>query len=173
MYPFFRTTKILLKARTSRNKMSFQDTGIIKTRVWLSDIDIYPELNNGRHLTLMDLGRYDFGYKVGLIKVLKNNNWGLMIAGNFTRYRRRLKLFHKFAIHTELVGYDEKWYYFYQQTKRNDVIHSSALIRGAVISEEGLIPTQKVANLLGIEFKPNVPEWVEDWIALNKKSPAL
>lgn len=172
MYPYYRTVKVLTRAYFSK-KQTLSDKTIIHFRVNLFDIDLYPELNNGRHLTLMDLGRYDFGLKVGLFNVLKEQNWGLMVAGNFTRYRRRITLFQKFELHTELVGYDEKWYYFYQQTVKNGITHSSALIRTAVTSKSGIVPAAKVAEAMKIDFKPSVPDWVKDWIRLNEVSPTL
>ncbi len=153
--------------------ITIQDKAIIKTRVWLSDIDVYPELNNGRHLTLMDLGRFDLGYRMGLFKVLRKQKWGLMVAGNFTRYRRRLLLFQKFSIETEIVGYDDRWYYFYQKTIRNELIHSSALIRTAVTSKNGIVPAKDVTAAMGIPYAPSVPDWVHDWIQLHEVSPSL
>ena len=172
MYPYFRTFSTLVKSRF-QPKITIKDKSIVQMRVWLSDIDVFIELNNGRHLTLMDLGRFDLGYRLGLFKVLREQKWGLMVAGNFTRYRRRLMLFQRFNMETELVGYDDKWYYFYQKTVRNNIIHSSALIRTAVISKKGIVPAQEVAKAMGIEFEPGIPSWVEDWIKLNETSPSL
>lgn len=157
-----------------KDKIQAHDTVTrIQTRVWFSDIDVYPELNNGRHLSLMDIGRYSHGIRMGLFKILRKNNWGLMVAGNFTRYRRRLKLLQRFELETTIVGYDDRWFYFYQKTVRNNVIHSSALIRTAITSKKGLVPAKEVAKEMGLEYQPHVPEWVNKWIELNTISPSL
>ena len=121
----------------------------------------------------MDLGRYCHGVRMGLLKVLRDNDWGLMVAGNFTRYRRRIKFLQKYTLESEVVGYDERWFYFYQKTIRHDQIHSSALIRTAVTSKDGLVATKLVAEKLGLEFNPQVPQWVQKWIELNEISPQL
>jgi acyl-CoA thioesterase FadM len=121
----------------------------------------------------MDIGRYNHGVKMGLFKVLRENKWGLMVAGNFTRYRRRIKFLQKFTLETRIVGYDERWFYFYQETKRNGNIHSSALIRTAVTSKNGLVPSKSVSEKMKLEYQPNVPEWVTKWIELNEISPQL
>lgn len=172
MYPYFRASKYFIKAKFGK-QISLKDRSVLNMRVFLSDIDIYPELNNGRYLTLMDLGRYDFGVKVGLFSVLKEKKWGLMVAGNFTRYRYRLKLFQKFRLVTELVGYDDKWFYFYQQTERKKKVHSAALIRTAVTSKSGLVKTIDVAKAMQIEYSPHIPKWVDSWIELNEQSPTI
>lgn len=173
MYPYFRVCKWLLISRRKPKIESIEKTSTFKTRVWFSDIDVYPELNNGRHLSLMDIGRYCHGMRMGLFKILKENNWGLMVAGNFTRYRRRIKFLQKFTLETKIVGYDDKWVYFYQQTKRGEVIHSAALVRTAITSKEGIVKAEKLVEKMGFEYEPFVPEWVEKWIELNELSPKL
>jgi len=173
MYPYLRTFKWVVLSGSKPKITDPLTPSRMTSRVWLSDIDLYPELNNGRHLTIMDLGRYCHGVRMGLLKVLRKNNWGLMVAGNFTRYRRRIKFLQKFTLESSIVGYDERWFYFYQKTLRGGKIHSSALIRTAVTSKEGLVPSKLVAEKMGLEFKPHVPDWVQKWIELNQISPQL
>ncbi len=173
MYPYFRAVKWAIQARRKPIITEPDTVSKVQCRVWFSDIDFYPELNNGRHLTLMDLGRYCHGIQMGLFKLLRENNWGLMVAGNFTRYRRRLTFLQKFTLETEIIGYDERWFYFYQKTVRNNQIHSSALIRTALTSKEGLVPCKPVVQQLGFTYAPHVPEWVNDWIELHKVSPQI
>ena len=35
---------------------------------FLGDIDVYPEVNNGRHLVFCDLARYDIAFRIGLFR---------------------------------------------------------------------------------------------------------
>ncbi len=172
MYPYFRALRVLVKAKYG-STLELTETSEINLRVMISDVDLYPELNNGRHLTMMDLGRYDYGMRLGLFSVLKRKKWGLMVAGNFTRYRRRLMLFKKYILQTELVGYDDKWFYFYQKTVRRNIIHSAALVRTAVVSSKGIVSAELVAKELGMPYEPSIPKWVEEWINLNEVSPKI
>ncbi len=173
MYPYIRTIRHTISASFKDKVKDEHSVTKISTRVWFSDIDLYPELNNGRHLSIMDLGRYCHGIQMGLFAVLRKNKWGLMVAGNFTRYRRRIKLLQKFTIETEIVGYDDRWFYFYQKNVRKGVIHSSALIRTAITSKDGLVPSKNLVDQMGFDFKPHIPDWVEKWIELNEVSPEL
>lgn len=172
MYPYIRTLKVLAKAKYG-SRLKLMETSKINLRVMISDVDLYPELNNGRHLTMMDLGRYDYGMRLGLFAVLKRKKWGLMVAGNFTRYRRRLMIFQRYSLETELVGYDDKWFYFYQRTVKRNIIHSAALVRTAVVSSKGIVKAELVAKELGMSYQPFIPNWVEDWITLNEISPKI
>lgn len=80
MYPYILTLRTLLTARF-RSKLAFSDTGVIQLRAGLNDIDHYGEVNNGRQLTLMDLGRYDLGVRGGLMKIITQQKWGLAVGG--------------------------------------------------------------------------------------------
>ena len=67
------------------------------------DIDLWRELNNGRTLTLYDLGRIPLAGRVGLIKVLRRERWGLTMAGASVRYRRRIRVFDRIEMRSRLV----------------------------------------------------------------------
>ena len=51
-------------------------------RVWPNDLDTNAHMNNGRYLTLMDLGRFDLMTQCGLVgtvlkkKVVSGRRWG-------------------------------------------------------------------------------------------------
>ena len=66
-------------------------------RCWPQDIDYYYEINDGGILTLLDLNRSVPAKRIGLLKVLRENGWGLTMAGVSGRYRRRIRLFEKFG----------------------------------------------------------------------------
>ncbi|NHX27094.1 thioeseterase, partial [Escherichia coli] len=56
MYPFFRMTKERVKHR-SAGALQPGDAHLSHHLCWPWDLDIWNELNNGRTLTLFDLGR--------------------------------------------------------------------------------------------------------------------
>jgi acyl-CoA thioesterase FadM len=141
-------------------------------RVCLTDIDPFWELNNGRHLTMMDFGRFEMTLRTGLFKVLKEKKWGVVVAGSSVRYRHRLKLFQKYLLHTRLVGADEKWIYFHQKTVRNGKIHSAALIRTAVTSANGIVKVKEVSFAMGYTGNElPMPEWIKAWSKADELRP--
>ena len=129
MFPFLRLGKEFIKFRNA-GKIAIDGTHISTHICWPVDIDIFGELNNGRTLTLYDLGRMIMGHRVGLIKVLKKNGWGLTMAGASVRYRRRVRLFDKVTMKSRAIGRDDKFIYMAQFTNRMRSWHVLFQIRG-------------------------------------------
>ena len=101
MYIYFRTLKLFLTARYDEN-LDFWDELERPMMVLPTDIDVFLEVNNGRYLSLMDIGRFEFGYKIGLVDALKRRKWGLAVAGSSIRYRKRMHMFQRFTMHTRV-----------------------------------------------------------------------
>jgi len=155
-----------------RSPMGVDDQSVLKMRVWFSDIDFYPELNNGRYLTLMDLGRIELAQRTGLLRTVRKKKWGLVVAGASIRYRHRLRAFMPFTLHTRIAAADERWFYFYQYTSCNGKTCSSALVRTGITNRLGVVPVRKVLKSLGVpDWSPHIPEWVEAWINAEKLRP--
>lgn len=164
MYPYVRLLKVILRAKSGK-KISVEGVSVVKMRVWPNDIDIYPELNNGKYLTIMDLGRIDLAIRTGIWKAAKKNRWALVAGGANVRFRRKLVPFQKFTLETVLVGRNEKWFYFQQKIFRRDQMCLNALIRAGLMNKQGLIPPTKVLEGIGQESWESVlPNWVQEWI---------
>ena len=69
MYPVVRMFWQLWKHRNDP-KLGFNDEHVSSHLCLPWDIDIWMELNNGRTLTLYDLGRIPLGQRTGLVPVL-------------------------------------------------------------------------------------------------------
>lgn len=164
MYPFIKLTTTLIRAGF-RPKLNPEDTSILKLRAGFTDIDIFMELNNARYFTYMELGRWDFSYRIGLTSLLKKNKWGIAVGGASVRYRRRIPFLSKFTLTTKLICHDGRWFYFLQEIHRKNIISFSALLKAGITSKNGLIPATKVIKHLGREdWNPDTPEWVSAWI---------
>jgi len=173
MYPYLRLARVIFSARF-KPRLRMDGTSELKMRVWPNDIDTYPELNNGRHLILMDLGRIDFAARSGLLKKVHQLRWSFVVAGASVRYRRRLPHWGRFILKTRAAGYDHRWFYFYQETERDGKICSSALIRAGVLSKEGIVAAKKVLEVLGTEdWAPDLPHWIQAWIEADELRPQL
>ncbi len=164
MYPIVRLTKEMIKFRNAP-RLTIDDTHISTHICWPVDIDIFGELNNGRTLTLYDLGRLVMGRRMGLMAVVRKNGWGMTMAGASVRYRRRVKMFQKFTMKTRALGRDDKFMYLHQTMWSKGEATSSILYRSAVTDKNGIVPTQLVAEALGYpDWDPELPEWVTNWI---------
>ncbi len=152
--------------------MRLDEESVLKMRVLFGDIDFYPELNNGRHLTMMDMGRIDLAARTGLLRIVHKKKWGLAVTGASVRFRHRLKAFQSFRLYTRIVAIDERWFYFHQSIVRKGKTHSSALVRAAITSNKGLVPVKEVLDAVGMsDWDPGIPEWVMAWKEAEELRP--
>ena len=164
MYPLLRLIRVVVKSQFKK-KLSFDNdyTDSINLIVLPQDIDPFMELNNGRYVTLLDLGRFSLGAKVNMVSFLKRNNWSLTIIGTYNEYRYRLRLFQRFILKTKIIGYDEKWFYFFQKVERNGKTHMASIVKFAFTSKKGLVSTKEVITAMDIEYDPNsLPSWIKE-----------
>lgn len=171
MYPVIRLLRVMLQARKAP-KISLTDTSTIEFRCHPWDLDMFNEMNNGRVLTLYDLGRFDLGIRGNLLKVLGQKKWALVVAGSSVRYRKRIHMFNKITMHSQCVGFDDKWFYIEQSMWVGGKPCSSVLIRGGVSSKNGLVNPAEVIELMGED--PNtceLSEWVKEWIESEQHRP--
>lgn len=164
MYPFIRLITTSVKSMRSE-KLDVFDVSETTFRALPWDLDLFMEVNNGRLLTLYDLGRFDLGIRIGLMSILKKNKWGLVVAGSSTRYRRRVRMFDKVTMRTQVIGLDEKWIYIAQSIWIKGQPSSSALLRTGVTAKGKVIPSAEVAEAFGTgEWNIEMPAWVQAWI---------
>lgn len=173
MYPYARMIKELLKFRNAP-KLGLFDTHHSTHICWPWDIDPWMELNNGRTLTLFDLGRVPLSVRMGLRDILKRRGWGLSVAGNTTRYRKRVKMFDRLSMRSRLIGWDHRFFYIEQSMWKGGECTSHILIRSALIGQgrAGIIAPAELAQALGVPVdSPPLPEWVQAWIAADALRP--
>ncbi|MFN3868842.1 MAG: thioesterase family protein [Hyphomicrobiaceae bacterium] len=75
-------------------------------RVLPTDLDTSLHLNNGRYLTMMDLGRLDIMVGSGLFRAVIAHGWTPIASAVKIRFRRELRLWQKFRLETRLVAWD-------------------------------------------------------------------
>lgn len=70
MYPFVRLAKEFWKFRNAPGLPAFGEH-VSHHICWPHDIDFWMELNNGRTLSLYDLGRIPLSKRTGLLRVMR------------------------------------------------------------------------------------------------------
>jgi len=125
---------------------------------------VFIEMNNGRILTILDLGRTVLAKRVGLLRTLKENNWGLTMAGASVRYRRRIRPFVKFRAVSRCIGWDDKFFYLDQSIWIGDNCAAQVLYRSAVTDKDGIVKPDRVFAAAGYdEDRPVLPQWAQNW----------
>ncbi|MCT4555210.1 MAG: thioesterase family protein [Pelagimonas sp.] len=172
MYPFLRMTKEVWLSRR-QPPLTIDQSHVSHHICWPWDLDLWMELNNGRTLTIYDLGRIPLAIRSGLATVLKQKRWGLTVAGSVVRYRRRVRMFDRVETHSRLLGWDHRFVYIEQSMwKTNGDCSSQIVLRTAVTDKNGIVPPETVLEALGVTAQsPTMPEWVLHWIQAEDMRP--
>ncbi len=164
MYPVVRLAKEMILHRHAGD-LDVMGVHVSHHRCWPQDIDVFIEMNNGRILTILDLGRTVLAKRVGLLKALKEKRWGLTMAGVSVRYRRRIKPFVKFRMVSRAIGWDERFFYLDQSIWIGEHCAAQALYRSAVTDRNGIVPPSRIFEHIGHNgISPPLPDWVQNWI---------
>jgi acyl-CoA thioesterase FadM len=171
MYPFVRMIKEVWLGRRAP-KIGLLGTHVTHHICWPWDLDVFLELNNGRTLTLFDLGRISLGERTTFGATLKAQRWGIAVAGNTVRYRRRVRAFDHLTIHTRCIGWDARFLYMEQSMWKGEECTSQQVIRSAVTSKAGIVaPADVLAAMAENIESPALPEWVQRWIEAESLRP--
>ncbi|CUH38783.1 hypothetical protein JSE7799_01503 [Jannaschia seosinensis] len=171
MYPFVRLLWQMSRARRAA-PLGARDPHVSHHLCLPWDLDGFGELNNGRTLTLYDLGRFTLGARIGLIAALRRRRWGLAVAGVSIRYRRRVTVFQRIEMHTRIVGWDARFFYIVQSMWVKGTCCSEALLRTAVVARGKAVPSGEVAAEMGLPPEsPAMPGWVTAWIEAEGTRP--
>jgi acyl-CoA thioesterase FadM len=171
MYPFLRAALVMARARR-QPPLGLFEAHVSAHLCWPWDLDPWIELNNGRTLTLYDLGRLPLGRRTGVERVLRANRWGLTVAGASVRYRRRVTAFTRLTMHSRCLGWDERFFYMDQSMWQGQDCTSQVLIRSAIVSKAGMVPPRELALALGASPEsPALPAWVQAWSGAEATRP--
>lgn len=172
MYPILR---LAWQLRRHRNDPPLPLFGTHESRhiCWPWDLDVFGELNNGRTLTLYDLGRIPWFGRIGLDRVLRENRWQAAIVGASVRWRRRVHAMERLTMRTRALGWDERFFYSEQALwKAGGDCASHVLIRSAVSDRSGIVPSARVLDAMGHEEPPpELPPWAREWVEAEAHRP--
>jgi len=126
---WFRLLLMLLR-RPWRKPVPGLATTVVRLRVWPLDLDFNRHVTNGRYFTLADVGRMDYVLRSGAYRVALRHR-ALPIVGDVCgKFRRELKLFERFEIHTRMLGWDAKWSFVEHRFVKDQRVIAVVVMRG-------------------------------------------
>lgn len=163
----------------SRSKLQMHSVAVRSFRIWPSDLDIFNHMNNGKFLSLLDLGRFDLLLRSGIWPQLRKRRWYPVVVAETITFRKSLKLWQKFEIESAVGGWDEEAVYIDQRFVVNGEIYAQAWVRVRyLVNPRGIVTPAEVIEAFGPwpKPKPELPKWVEQWGEASKlpkgKEPA-
>lgn len=162
--PALRLWRVLLGARF-KPKLGPLDESVLRVRVWPNDLDLNRHLNNGRAMTLTDLGRWDFVVRSGLLPVALRRGWGTAVTMANVRFRRPANLFQRLTIRTRILCWDERRIYMEHRIERGDELVLRSLLQTAIVGKGRAVPSRELMEALGVDLEsPPFPDEVRRWI---------
>lgn len=143
----------------------------LKLVVCPNDLDFNMHMNNGRYLTIMDLGRLDLIVRSGLFQIMMQQKSVPILASASIRYRLSLDPFQTYTLQTQILGWDQKWFYIEQRfimgsgPKQGEVA-AIGLVKGCFFNNQSksTIPSADVLSAIGHSSpSPLLPPHIIDW----------
>ena len=172
MYPYFRMMKEAFKFRKAP-KLGIGEAHVSHHMCWPWDLDPWRELNNGRTLTLYDLGRIPLVQRIGLVDAMREHKWGLTMAGACVRYRRRIRMFERIEMRSRALCWDDRFVYVEQSMwKRDGECANHIVYRAAFLDKNGILNPNDLVKAVGYTGPtPQVPDWIKTWSQAENQRP--
>lgn len=165
MHPYLRLAGVLASSLRS-DRLNPLDSSRLTLRVLPGDVEI-SRMNNGRYVTLMDLGRVDLTLRCGLLRVLVKNRWSPLVASLTIRYRRSLELGERYDLVTRIAAFDEKYWYMEQRFEVGGEVAALAYVKAIFRGPSGNVTPRQMLSAAGFGdiVSPPMPMPLRLWLA--------
>ena len=153
-------------------KKELTRTSVTSGIVLPSDIDAFLHMNNSKYMREFDLCRASMAAEIGFIDIVqKHGGFFAMNAGSI-RYRRSMKLFQRYTIETQIVGWDDDSIYMEQRMKSKNGFVSALLLSKFAV--RGITVEKCISEMCGDfvpspEPSPDMKAWIESVDLSSKK----
>lgn len=162
MHPYLRLASVVTGS-LRRSRLNPLDPARLPMRVMPGDIEI-TRMNNGRYLTLMDLGRMDFTCRCGLMGAVVKNRWFPLVSSSIVRYRRSLRLGERYDLVSRIAAFDEKYWFMEHRFEAGGELATLAYVKGLFRGSDNVpISTLFAAAGHANVVSPAMPEAIRLW----------
>lgn len=147
--------------------------GTIRLTTLPTDIDILRHMNNGRYLSLFDLGRWDLLIRTGLFGAMKDQGWYAVVSSETITFRKSLELWQRFEVQSRFIGHDEKALFMEHRAVVDGEVYARAIVRARMLRRTGgTVSNEELFAAVGRpEGVPEIDPWVHDWAAASALPP--
>ncbi|HEY0901904.1 MAG TPA: thioesterase family protein [Micavibrio sp.] len=168
---FFRTLWVYILSFFRPRITDITAANTVDFHVLPNDLDTNIHMNNGRYLTIMDLGRFDLVLRSGILKYMMQQKAMPVLAAAHVRWRLPLQPFQKYTLETRVLCWDEKWVYMEQRFiirggTKDGAVAAIGLVKGSFYNNESrqTVPTNDMLAFLKItQTSPAMPDYVREW----------
>ncbi len=138
-----------------------------------TDLDILRHMNNGRYLSLVDLGRWDLLVRTGVLGAMRAQGWHAVVSSETVTFRKSLTLWQRFDVESRLIGHDDKAVYLEHRILVAGDMYARIIVRARFVRRSGgTVPHDELFAALGRPDElPEIADWVEDWARASALPP--
>lgn len=173
---YFRFLYAVIAAFFKKNIESLSGESAMRFTVLPTDLDLNGHMNNGRYLTIADIGRMDLVIRLGMASYILKNGLIPVLSAATIRYRLPLFPFQKYILISRIVCWDEKWAFMEQSFviasgKKVGAVAAIAILKGSFFDKKtrSTVPTGDVLSAIGMEAQsPPFPAHITHWQAAEE-----
>lgn len=152
---YFRFIFLLIKRLFLKKPLDLFDS--CETSFWVNplDLDMNMHMNNGRYLSIMDLGRFDLMIRGGVFWTYVTKGYYPVVFSESIRFKKSLQPFQTFKMITTIESWDEKDFFISQKFVVKGDLIAEGYIRGRFKQRgrKGSVPTREVFSVGGKAFE--------------------
>ncbi|KAF0684496.1 Aste57867_23495 [Aphanomyces stellatus] len=174
----------LIERRLHPNKQALAGLGLLRPHVWkarvgLMDLGVAAHMNNAAAIANMELARWHNTGVSGMFELVVAHKWMFLAGANMIRYRHEIPPFAAYAIHSDVIFWDDTWFFFRHRfvCPTTGKLFIEGVTRVVVKdSHRNTISLPQIAKAMGIgplDPNPEMPETVKAylrWDAATKRS---
>ncbi|OIU87210.1 acyl-CoA thioesterase [Microbacterium sp. AR7-10] len=181
MNVIWRTLLVILRARLrTRRGGTLEPSAVSRIRLTTlpTDIDILRHMNNGRYLSLFDLGRWDLLIRTGLFDAMNSRGWYAVVSSETVTFRKSLQLWQRFDVESRFVGHDDRAVFLEHRAVVDGEVYARVIVRSRMLRRSGgTVSNEELFAAVGKpQGLPEVEPWIHDWASASTlpstKSPA-
>ena len=125
---YLRLLRVLLRQLWTAKMANPLERRLLFFRAWLHDCDFNLHMTNSRYLALMDLCRMDLMMAMGMSKYILKHKWKFVVNAQEITYIKEIPPFSRFRISTQVLAWDEKYFYVEHRFSSKGKLHALSLI---------------------------------------------
>ncbi len=122
-------------------------------------------MNNGRYLSISDIGRLELLRALGLWKPMRRKGWYPVVVSSTISFRKSLKPWQRFELESRFIGISGRNVFLEQRFTVNGEIYAKMLVAGRFLKDSGgHAPMGELTEFLGVaEAEQSIPDWALRW----------
>ncbi|MCO5294889.1 MAG: thioesterase family protein [Homoserinimonas sp.] len=151
--------------RTSQKIASTREVSYSRFRVLPTDLDLNGHMNNGRYLSISDIGRIELLQARGLWKPMRKKGWYPVVVSSTISFRKSLRPWRRFELESRFAGAGEKNVFLEHRFTVGGEIYAKMMVALRFLKDSGgNAPMDELTEFLELENSMQaIPRWAARW----------